>query len=197
MRDKTRYVLIYPNGKFLGIDTNSGYPYPKEDAPHIWCNEKEAVDYGNMFPKEKLKLWEMKYSLKEQGRSAEEIEVYVDSVDFRHEIGEGNAPGPHYIYNSLKEIKEKQPCVEQCGVIRAKLVKLETVQESDYTDSSNDHVLSLSGKYMLMKIALNKIAAFTHKEECSYKEAPVYECSCYDQSQWELAVEALEKVKDD
>jgi len=99
------------------------------------------------------------------------------------------------VYNSLKEIKEKQPCVEQCGIVRAKLVKLETVQGSDWKAESK-HTLSLMKKYRLMQTALLKISNFTHKEDCDCKEAPVYECGCYDKSQWEIADEVLSKVKD-
>jgi len=132
MSIKKRYVLTYPNKKFLRIDSNSGYPYEAEDSPHIWYEEDEAEKYAEMFPQEDLEVWEMEYNLKEQGDS-EEVEVYVDLVDFMHEIGIGNAPGPHKIYNSIIEIKEKQPCVEECGIIRAKLVKLETIQASNYS----------------------------------------------------------------
>ena len=128
---KKKYVLTYPNGKFLRIDSSSGYHYEAEDTPHIWHDEKKAKAYSDMFPKEELEVWEMEYSLKEHGVT-QEIEVFVDLVDFMHEIGVGNAPGPHKIYNTIQEIKEKQPCVEECGIVRAKLIKMETVQTSNY-----------------------------------------------------------------
>jgi len=194
---KIKYVMTYPDGKFVAVDTASGYPYANDYYPMIWFELKEVEEYQAMFPKEGFVIREMEHSLKEHGVT-KEIEVFVDAVDFRHEIGEGNAPGPHYIYNSIKEIKEKQPCVEQCGIIRAKLVAMESVQDSDYSDIENrKHNMPLSEKYMLMKIALNKISNFTHKEECSSKEAPIYECGCYNKSQWELADEVLEKIKND
>lgn len=126
-----KYILTYPNKKFLRIDSDSGYPYEAEDSPNIWHSEGEAEKYADMFPKENLEVWEMEYNLKDPGIT-EEIEVYVDLVDFMYEIGMGNAPGPHKIYNSIQEIKEKQPCVEECGIVRAKLVKLETVQAPNY-----------------------------------------------------------------
>jgi len=197
MKNETKYVMTYPDGNFVRIDGDSGYPYPYKESPRIWSDIEEAQKYQSMFPKENFEIWIMDYSLKEQGVT-KEIDVFVDAVDFRHEIGAGNAPGPHYIYNSIKEIKEKQPCVEQCGIIRAKLVKMETVQHDNYDDlESKDHKRSLSEKYRLMKIALNKIANFSHKDDCGCPQAPIYECGCYDKSQWELASEVLEKVKDD
>ena len=132
MNIEKKYILTYPNKKFLRIDSDSEYPYEAEDSPYVWHSEGEAEKYADMFPKENLKVWEMEYNLKDPGIT-EEIEVYVDLVDFMHEIGIGNAPGPHKIYNSIQEIKNKQPCVEECGIVRAKLVKLETVQEPNYS----------------------------------------------------------------
>jgi len=195
MKEKTKYVLTYPNNKFVAIDKDSGYPYENEDYPHIWFKIEEAEKYQEMFPKENLSILGMEYSLREIGVT-KEIEVYVDAVDFQHEIGEGNAPGPHFIYNTLKEIKEKQPCVEQCGVYRAKLVSMEMISKSNY-EKTTKHKISFSEKYRLMKIALSRIANFSHSEDCECTQAPVYECGCYDKSQWDLAAEALEKVKDD
>ena len=125
----------------------------------------------------------------------EGITVYVDTTDFNHEIGKGNASGPHYVYNTLEEIKEKQPCVSQCGVIRAKLVKLETVLESNM-HPSEEHKLSFSERYRLMETALKKIVGFTHSEECECKEAPIYECGCYNKDQWEIAEDVLRKVNE-
>ena len=127
----------------------------------------------------------------------QEIEVFVDSTDFKYEIGAGNAPGPHYIYNSLEEIKEKQPCVTECGVIRAKLVKVEEVLLSAHEVSPKlNHNISLVEKYTLMEKALKDIANFTHKKDCEYKDVPVYECGCYDKDPWEIATEALKQVQE-
>lgn len=193
-----KYVLTYSNGDFLDIDQASGYPFRRKgDSPHIWNNIGEATKYADMFPSENLEVWEMLYTLKEEGVT-EEIEVFVDLTDFMHEIGAGNAAGPHYIYNSLEEIKRKQPCVEQCGIVRAKLIKLEIVQGSDYTKKT-DHELSYFQKYKLMEKALESIATFTHKETCDNRNemVPVYECGCYENSQWDIAKEVLEKIKKD
>jgi hypothetical protein len=106
----------------------------------------------------------------------EEIEVFVDLTDFMHEIGAGNARGPHYIYNSLEEIKMKQPCVDQCGIVRAKLVMLEIVQGSDYSKET-DHSLSYFKKYELMKQALKEIS------------------SSVENNQKKIADEILEEIK--
>ena len=125
--------MTYPDGEFVKIDNSTGYPYPYKESPHIWYEYAEAEKYQKMFPKEMFEIWEMNYSLKEYGIT-KEIEVYVDAVDFKNEIGEGNAPGPHAIYNSVKEIKEKHPCVEECGIIRAKLVMLGYAQKSTSDD---------------------------------------------------------------
>jgi len=108
--------------------------------------------------------------------------VYVDLVDFTHEIGEGNAPGPHYIYNTLEEIKTKQPCVEECGIIKARLVNVETVQPSNYSNIENrKHRLSFSEKYALMKKALNEISNSVE----------------YTYTQKKIAEDVLLKVEDD
>lgn len=88
---------------------------------------------------------------------SDEIEVYVDLTDFLHEIGEGNAPGPHRIYNSLNEIKKKQPCVEECGIVKANLVMVEIVQESNFKKDNKRHSYSFSEKYNLMLKALQDI----------------------------------------
>ena len=68
---------------------------------------------------------------------SKEIEVYVDLTDFLHEIGEGNAPGPHMVYNSIEEIKKKKPCVAQCGIAKAKLVLVEVVEQSNFKKVSD------------------------------------------------------------
>ena len=150
---KPIYVLTYPNGEYVGIDTSSGgYPYPTTDTPEFWYNYENVKRCQDCFHKKNFKIWEIEFTLKEAG-TTEEIEVYVDAVDFYHEIGEGNAPGPHYIYNTLEEIKKKQPCVEGCGVIKARLVKQKVVLKGSY-NSQIEHRLSLSEKYLLMKQCL-------------------------------------------
>jgi len=151
---KKKYVLVYPNRKLLAIDQSSGYPYEVEDGPRIWTNKKEVQDYAKHFPNERLELFELEYTLKEEGIT-QEIEVFVDATDFYHEIGAGNAPGPHYIYNSAAEIQHKQPCAIQCGVVRAKLVKLETVVKGNWRAKTHD--ISLSEKYLKAITALREI----------------------------------------
>jgi len=156
---KIKYVLVYPNGNFLKIDKDSGYPYECESDPTLWYFSHLAEEYSKQFSNKNLKLMELEYSLKEYGLVAKEIEVFVDRSDFAHEIGEGNAPGPHNVYNTLAEIKEKQPCVEGCGVVRAKLVELGMAQPiNDDKRKQNPHILSFSEEYQLMKIALNEIS---------------------------------------
>lgn len=95
----------------------------------------------------------------------DEIEVYVDLTDFQHEIGEGNAPGPHSVYNTLQEIRKKQPCVYGCGVIKAKLVFVEVVQDSNFNNVNKNHKLFFSEKYRLMEEALLEIKTKNENED--------------------------------
>ena len=39
--------------------------------------------------------------------------------------------------------------------------------------------------------ALQAIIDFGHTDDCGCKGAPIYECGCYDKSQWQIAKEAL------
>lgn len=41
--------------------------------------------------------------------------------------------------------------------------------------------------------ALKRIADFSHTPGCN-SSAPVYECGCYDKSQWEIAEDALKAL---
>ena len=43
-----------------------------------------------------------------------------------------------------------------------------------------------------LREVLHKIATFGHVSNCDCKGAPIYECGCYDKSQWFLAQEALD-----
>ena len=67
-----------------------------------------------------------------------EIIVYLCATDWSHEIGKGNSSGPHEVYNTVDEIREKRNCVNLrpttnakgevtdtefgCGIVRARLV---------------------------------------------------------------------------
>jgi hypothetical protein len=55
-------------------------------------------------------------------------------------------------------------------------------------------MLTTEEKLELALQALRRIADFGHTEECCNCGVPVYECCCYDKSQWDIAREALEKL---
>lgn len=57
---------------------------------------------------------------------------YMCSVDFYHEVGEGNAPGGVTVYQSVKEIRALRPCVNECGIVRVKIELANTIQEPKY-----------------------------------------------------------------
>ncbi len=55
--------------------------------------------------------------------------------------------------------------------------------------------MSLEGVRLKLAIrALKQIRDFGHAETCELVGAPVYECGCYDKSQWEIAAEALDDL---
>lgn len=47
-----------------------------------------------------------------------------------------------------------------------------------------------SDELIRYRVALERIATFGHDPDCD-SSAPVYECGCYEKSQWEIAREAL------
>jgi hypothetical protein len=60
------------------------------------------------------------------------IVVYVDGVDYEHEIGE--ASDGNKIFPSIKALQENNRCWEGCGVVKCELVFKEWVIESDYSE---------------------------------------------------------------
>ena len=61
--EKTMYVLVYPNDKFLRIDFDSGYPFEVDDSPHIWYDYDEAKKYADIFPDLHIEVRGLEYVL--------------------------------------------------------------------------------------------------------------------------------------
>lgn len=72
---------------------------------------------------------------------SEELIVYIDGVDFQHEIGE--ASGGNKVYPSLKDLKENNKCYESCGVVKAKITLVEWVlPQNIHLNSRRPHMES-------------------------------------------------------
>jgi len=54
--------------------------------------------------------------------------------------------------------------------------------------------MSEAEKLRVAIIALRRIAKFGHTDDCDCISAPVYECGCYDESQWDIARKALSEM---
>ena len=52
-------------------------------------------------------------------------------------------------------------------------------------------VPALIAEVRRLRAALQAVADFDHAPGCKLTLAPVYECSCYDESQWDIANKAL------
>jgi hypothetical protein len=53
-----------------------------------------------------------------------EVTVYMDGVDWQHELGEG---GDTVLYESLNTLKLQQGCVSECGAVKIR-ARLELVE---------------------------------------------------------------------
>lgn len=62
-----------------------------------------------------------------------EIEVYLDKIDWDHEVGE--APDGNRIYPSVVDLKREQTCVVNgcCGIVKCKISLVEIIEESDFS----------------------------------------------------------------
>ena len=54
-----------------------------------------------------------------------EVEVYLDGTDWRYEVGE--AADGNKVYPSVDCLKEESKCWNECGIVKCKLVFVETV----------------------------------------------------------------------
>jgi len=57
--------------------------------------------------------------------------VYIDGVDFEHELGE--ASGGVRVYPSLKDAQEENVCWDSCGLVKCKVTFLEWVVRPDWS----------------------------------------------------------------
>jgi len=65
-----------------------------------------------------------------------EVEVYLDGTDWRYEIG--HAADGNRVYPSVDCLKEENKCWDECGIVKCKLVFMETViPEVDPKDWKN------------------------------------------------------------
>ena len=55
---------------------------------------------------------------------------YMCAVDFAHEVGEAYGGIP--VYASIEDIKEQRDCVDECGIIKVKIEKIELVEKGVY-----------------------------------------------------------------
>ena len=80
MDEEKKYVLTYPEGLFVGIDENSGYPYPIKSNPRIWYDLEEVTSFQGMFEKENFELHTMDYALKKVDAKKPRLYLDIDGV---------------------------------------------------------------------------------------------------------------------
>ena len=56
-----------------------------------------------------------------------EVEVFIDGTDWRYEVG--HASDGNHVYPSVKDLQMHSKCWDECGIVRCKLVFVETVVE--------------------------------------------------------------------
>lgn len=61
-----------------------------------------------------------------------EVTVYLDGVDFQHEIGE--ASDGNKVYPSIKDLQSHNSCWESCGIVKVKLVFEEWAVAQNFND---------------------------------------------------------------
>lgn len=61
------------------------------------------------------------------------VVVYMDKVDFDHEIGA--ALGGNRVYPSIKDLEKNQPCTKQCGIVEVEVRLKRVIRESDFSES--------------------------------------------------------------
>jgi hypothetical protein len=65
-----------------------------------------------------------------------EVTVYLDGVDWQHEIGE--ASGGNRVYGSVRDLKENNRCWESCGVVKCNITLVEWVEEQNFNKMFRD-----------------------------------------------------------
>src|SRR5665213_522809 len=61
------------------------------------------------------------------------VEVFMDGVDFQHEIG--HASGGNKVYASLGDLLENNPCAKSCGAVKVKVEFVEWVMEQNWNNT--------------------------------------------------------------
>ena len=56
---------------------------------------------------------------------------YMCLTDYDWELAE--ARHPSCIWASIESLKEDRPCVEECGIVKVKIVCVEIIQEPDFS----------------------------------------------------------------
>ena len=64
-------------------------------------------------------------------------------------------------------------------------------EQEELVEAARAELAAMETENAAMSEALEKIANFDHSEDCDCKSCPIYECGCYEESQWEIAKAAL------
>lgn len=64
----------------------------------------------------------------------EERIVYIDGVDFQHELGA--AMGGNTVYPDLEDALENNPCAQSCGIVKCKVTLIEWAMPQDWKKAS-------------------------------------------------------------
>ena len=64
------------------------------------------------------------------------VKVYLDGVDFEHEIG--HAADGNKVYPSVVDLKEYNRCWEGCGIVECELVFKKWIVEHDWKKMARD-----------------------------------------------------------
>lgn len=87
------------------------------------------------------------------------VEGYMDLVDFYYELGA--AKGGNTIHASIKDLKERHSCVDECGIVKVKVELVEIIKNSDFqpaADYSNDEEIMEQQYQNCIK---NRLEAYT------------------------------------
>ena len=58
---------------------------------------------------------------------------YMDKTDFEWELGA--AMGGNKIYPSEADLRRNEKCLDQCGIVKVRVTRVEVVQEEDFTNA--------------------------------------------------------------
>ena len=100
------------------------------------------------------------------------VVCYMDKVDFDYELGE--ASGGNRVYASEADLRKRQPCTKECGVVQVEVALKKVVQQSDFSgagklakDWTTKDTAALKKRIRnhLINVAAQALTVLTKKEQ--------------------------------